>query len=297
MKYKCYNPKLRSYKNYGGKGVTVCDEWLCNEKTGKNIKGWLAFEKWAISNGYTEGLTLDRINTEYGYSPENCRLVSLKYQNNNIGYTRIITYKGKTQSVPEWSRELHIPCNTILKRLNRLHWSVEEAFLTPIGVSKSTKYKNTAPKLNNILRDMKARCYNLHNKDYRWYGARGIKVCDEWLNTEKVLDKHNTTKGCLAFKDWALSHGYKEGLTIDRINSEKDYSPDNCRWITIQDQQSNKSSNHWITYKGETKTLLQWSRELNVWHGTLRHRICNLHWSVEQAFETPVISNRKSVKK
>lgn len=180
-------------------------------------------------------------------------------------------------------------------RIGKLHWSVERAFCEQIGCRElkgSSLVKSK--RLSKTFRDIKARCYNQNRKDYKWYGGKGIKVCNEWLCPERI--KGGPTKGFLAFQEWAFAHGYDDNLTIDRIDSTKDYSPDNCRWITIQEQQSNKSSNHLITYKGETKTLLQWSRELNVWHGTLRHRLCNLHWSVEQAFETPVISNRKSVK-
>lgn len=70
---------------------------------------------------------------------------------------------------------------------------------------------------------MKQRCYNKNRRQYKWYGAKGIRVCDEWLNSYAN------------FEEWALSHGYVEGLSIDRIDSEKDYMPDNCRWITMNE--------------------------------------------------------------
>ena len=196
----------------------------------------------------------------------------------------LITYNNKTQNLTEWCKELQISRKTVSERLNKLHWSIDEAFS-----GQRNKIKIGYTKLYKILRDMKQRCYNPNRKDYKWYGGRGIKVCDEWSCSEIAYG--STSKGAIAFKQWALNNGYKEGLTIDRIDSNKGYSPENCRWITIQEQQKNKSNNRLITYKGKTQTLLDWSRELGMWHGTIRHRLYKLHWTVEEAFETPVNSN------
>ena len=206
-----------------------------------------------------------------------------------------ITYNGKTQSLADWCRELNLSYSNMKNRIGRLHWPIDRAFSEQIRYSVSNrKSLIKSQRLNKIYKDLKARCYNPNKKDYKWYGGKGIKVYSEWLCSERV--KGGPTKGFLQFQEWAFNNGYKDDLTIDRIDSSKDYSPDNCRWITIQEQQSNKSSNHWITYKGEIKTLLQWSKELRMWHGTIRHRLCNLHWTVEKAFETPVVSNRRSHK-
>lgn len=75
---------------------------------------------------------------------------------------------------------------------------------------------------------MKYRCYNSTSSVYEYYGGRGITVCDEWLHSFET------------FRDWAQSHGYQENLTIDRIDNNKGYSPDNCRWLTLADQQRNR---------------------------------------------------------
>ena len=123
--------------------------------------------------------------------------------------------------------------------------------------------------------NMKQRCYNPKDPHYKWYGARGIVVCDEWRDDFK------------AFYDWALSHGYKDGLTIDRIESTKDYSPDNCRFITMSAQQRNKSSNKRIEYNGETKSVQEWAEKLNIKPSTLRARF-NKGWDVARALTEPV---------
>ena len=80
----------------------------------------------------------------------------------------------------------------------------------------------------------------------------GIKICEEWLN-----DKNS-------FVNWALDNGYEEGLTIDRINSDKDYCPENCRWVTLNDNARYKSSTSILTVNGETHTGREWARILNI---------------------------------
>lgn len=89
-----------------------------------------------------------------------------------------------------------------------------------IAVSSTRPYK--------ILSGMKVRCYNPNNPHYKWYGGRGIKICDEWLGKE----------GAIRFIEWAKANGYRDDLSIDRIDPDKDYSPDNCRWISAADNSS-----------------------------------------------------------
>ena len=98
-------------------------------------------------------------------------------------------------------------------------------------------------KLACIWYHMKSRCNNERDTNYKRYGARGIKVCEEWEND------------FLSFKAWAEKNGYKEGLTIDRINANGDYEPSNCRWLTRSDQQNNKRTTLVIFHNGEYKSL------------------------------------------
>lgn len=143
-------------------------------------------------------------------------------------------------------------------------------------------------RLNYIFSAMKKRCYDPNCKAYKSYGGRGITICEEWLNPERTViigtHVHRVTKGFVAFKEWALNNGYADNLTIDRIDVNGNYSPENCRWATPKEQQNNTRKNLLVTYKGETKTLPQWCEELGINYFRTRNRIFIQHWSVEKAF-------------
>lgn len=127
-------------------------------------------------------------------------------------------------------------------------------------------------RLRGIYHDMMRRCYCSSRKNYAIYGARGIKVCKAWRDSFEC------------FKEWALCNGYANNLTIDRINVNKWYTPSNCRWVTQKTQCNNKRNNRLITYKGETKTLKQWSEDLNIPYFRLHKRISVLHLPIDEAF-------------
>ena len=139
-------------------------------------------------------------------------------------------------------------------------------------------------KLNQVYKGMKQRCFNSNDMHYKNYGARGITVCPEWLDSEEVKLKGSPSKGWLTFKKWALENGYKEGLTIDRINVNGNYEPSNCRWINIKEQQSNRRSCKFITYKGKTQCMKNWCKELNLNYNRIKNRF-RIGWNVERAFE------------
>lgn len=108
---------------------------------------------------------------------------------------------------------------------------------------------------------MKERCGNPNNNRYYAYGARGIKVCDEWINSFH------------AFFKWAIANGYAEDLTIDRIDSNGNYCPDNCRWVDIKTQQNNKRTNRRIEFNGRTLTLAEWAKEIGLSDRTILFRL------------------------
>lgn len=122
MKQRCSNPNNVGYKNYGGRGIMVCEEWQEYEP----------FRKWALENGYSEGLLLDRQDNNGNYEPKNCRWVTRIEQNRNKRSNRLITYEGKTMCATEWADELGVPSRLILDRLS-LGWNFKDTLTTKTG--------------------------------------------------------------------------------------------------------------------------------------------------------------------
>ena len=122
---RCYNPKSINFERYGGKGISVCESWR-----GKD--GGINFYRWAISSGYSDSLTIDRINNKAGYSPQNCRWATYQEQNVNRSCTKWITYNNETFMADEWGRRIGVQGETILSRL-RKGWTIEQAVTTPKG--------------------------------------------------------------------------------------------------------------------------------------------------------------------
>lgn len=146
-------------------------------------------------------------------------------------------------------------------------------------------------RLAGILNSMKQRCYNPKYSQYYLYGGRGIRICDEWLN-----DSNN-------FYSWAFNHGYKEDsvqaeCSIDRIDVDGNYCPENCRWVDSFAQANNTRRNIFYEFNGERHTLTEWSRIVGIKSGTLYNRINSLGWSIEDALTLPSspISQRNSIK-
>jgi hypothetical protein len=121
---------------------------------------------------------------------------------------------------------------------------------------------------------MKKRCTSSNDRHHRYYD-RGIYVCDEWQDD------------FLSFANWALENGYKDSLSLDRIDNDKGYSPENCRWATPKDQSNNMSRNRYLTLNGESHTIAEWSRILGINHDTLHARVRN-GWGDEKALTTTV---------
>jgi hypothetical protein len=124
-------------------------------------------------------------------------------------------------------------------------------------------------RLYGIWKGMRERCNTPSSTTYKNYGARGIKVCKQWDDFQ-------------VFKKWALSHGYNDKLTIDRIDVNGNYEPNNCRWVSYRENSNNKRNSRFIEYQGQIKTVAEWAQIYNLKYGTLWMRL-KKGWSVERA--------------
>ena len=131
MLTRCYNPKTKYYKDYGGRGITVCDEWLDSKEL---------FMEWAINNGHALSLSLDRIDPNGNYTPSNCRWTTREKQSNNQRRSRLVSYQDETKTVAEWAKKLGIKTNTLWQRLFIQNVPVEHALV------KDYKYFKDFPK-------------------------------------------------------------------------------------------------------------------------------------------------------
>lgn len=135
---------------------------------------------------------------------------------------------------------------------------------------KQCSHGESHTNLYNVWCAIKRRCYNQNTKEYYRYGGRGIGMCSEWKESYEL------------FRDWAITNGYQNGLTIDRIDNDGDYSPMNCRLVTMKEQCNNRCSNREYTWNGETHNVTEWSNILGINTKTLFNRLYK-GWSFERA--------------
>lgn len=228
MMRRCYNPKSVAYKDYGEKGIVVCEEWHDRE----------SFKKWCSENGWEKGLRINRMDSSKGYSPDNCFLGESNKAKN--GYSQFVKRRAKEN-----------------KKIKN------EAGLK--------KYSDTP--LFGIYHGIITRCYNPKFMHYKNYGGRGIAVCSEWIGKE----------GFKNFYLWAIDNGYKEGLSIDRIDNDKGYYPENCRWVDFKEQINNRRNTLKYLYQGKMVPLGEIARIENVKYGMLYSRLVGKGMSLESA--------------
>ena len=136
-------------------------------------------------------------------------------------------------------------------------------------------------RLSSIHYNMIDRCYNENNNHYHNYGGRGIKVCDAW----KIVS---------VFREWADLNGYMDSLTIDRVDNDGPYSPENCRWVSRKEQNNNTRRNRLFTFNGETKNIAEWSDATGINYNTLKDRL-NTGWTIEEALTTPTMDRSVTI--
>jgi len=135
--------------------------------------------------------------------------------------------------------------------------------------NRKRKHGARNTRLYSIWLSIRNRCNRVRNDNYKWYGARGIQVCDTW------------NKDFIAFREWALANGYNDNLTIDRINSNMGYYPENCRWSDMTTQNNNRRDNVLIKIGDEVDTLSNWAKHSGIPYGCLYRRKA-LGWSEDE---------------
>lgn len=139
----------------------------------------------------------------------------------------------------------------------------------------TVKHGGSGTPLYNVCKSMRQRCNNRKSHDYKWYGMDGVKICEEW-------------EDFASFRKWATENGYKSGLTIDRVDSKGPYSPENCRWITIQEQQKNKRNVLKFLYLGDLYTVDTFCDKFGISKAMFYDRK-HKGWSLDQIATTPKI--------
>lgn len=142
--------------------------------------------------------------------------------------------------------------------------------LTAMRNRERTKHGGCHTRLYSIFRSMHQRCYRPRHMYYANYGGRGIGICDEWRGNFS------------AFREWAMSNGYDDAKSIDRIDNDRGYSPCNCRWADARTQCSNRRTCHMLTVDGQTHTIAEWSRLTRISKTTIRERL-KRGWSAARA--------------
>ena len=189
---RCVKINNKKYINFGAKGIKMSKIWA---------NDFIAFYNWATENGYQEGDSVIRNNVTGNYEPENCHIQKKVNKAENIIKNPII----KT-NVVSIKRE---------PKARKPRYSI------------ATSYPNRHP-LYTVWWGIKTRCYNTNHENYKYYGGKGIYMCDEWKNNFQL------------FYDWMMKNGWEQGITVDRKNNDKPYEPDNCQLITNRLNQTKK---------------------------------------------------------
>lgn len=216
--------------------------WLCKCDCGNEII--VATKDLRFGNKTSCGCVHNHIGERYG------RLVIKEYLGYQKGHRRYLCQCdcGKTKDISYTHlRNGHVRSCGCLQNEAR--------------IITHTTHNKSDTRLFRIWAKIEERCYSPQSKAYRYYGGRGIKVCDEWRNDFQ------------SFYDWAMANGYKEDLTIDRIDVNGNYEPNNCRWATMQQQQNNRRNNRVFIIENQRYTLAQLSREYNINSVTLSNRL------------------------
>jgi hypothetical protein len=289
MIQRCENPNNKAYDNYGGRGISVCDRW-------RN-----SFEYFLYDMGFrpSDKYSLDRIDVNRGYFPENVRWATREQQRNNTRTNRFITAYNRTYSVMIWSRLSGLNRHTIRMRIKRgatpeeaipidliKEWP-EEPTHDPIrekdGYLLDEDWLKRGEEVNSLRganlhkefvpeyhawKSMKGRCLNPKDAAYHHYGGRGIGVHEPWIHS---------------FPQFLTDVGPRpsDKHSLHRLDNNRSYMPGNVCWALKEEQIANRRNSLNLTYRGITQSLSRWSKETGIPYSALQRRI-QLDWTPEQ---------------
>jgi len=264
---------MKSRAKHSEKRIAVCDRWLTSYESFLEDMGRKPAPEYS----------LDRTDTFGNYEPSNCRWATKVQQAQNTRSNHLIEFQGQTKCLTEWAREFELNPATLSARLGDYGWSVERALKTKpvyrLTVPRKIKHGETIGGRSGseyqTWKQIRQRCSNPANTNFSEYGARGIKVCARWSSFKLFL------------KDMKRKPTPKHSL--DRINPNGNYSPENCRWTTIEVQQRNRRNTVLLTLRGVTMGLQNWSEHLGLSAGAVSARL-QRGWSTERALTEPIRS-------
>ena len=285
--------EVKIYNLKSGKS-TSCGCARKNDLVGKKIGKLTIMKRLPMKKSYVEyeclcdcGNTIIKahsnlVSTVGEKCCSNCKTPKVEdISGKRFGRLTAIKYIGKSKGKQTlW--ECKCDCGNIAiahhQNLKSGHTSSCGCYNSEVASEREKEHGQSGTRLYNIWHDMIYRCYNGNHRSYKDYGGKGIIVCNEWKDDFE------------AFRNWAIENGYKENLSIDRIDSDKNYCPENCRWATDIQQANNTSRNLIFTVDGCTDTLANLCRKYNIPY-TLAHSRIYRNWDIKKALTEP--SQRK----
>lgn len=281
MKGRCTNPNHPRYCSYGGRGITICPEWS---------NSFATFREWAMDNGYRDDLSVDRIDNNSGYCPENCRFTDSIQQANNKGNNYHITYNGRTQTINEWARELGLSVKTLRSRIDRSKWSIKEALLTPAATpNKLYTYNGETHTIVEWaqLKGMSEATLRSRLNNEGWSFDKAIT--EPITQNEKYLEYNGEVH---TQKEWGEITGL--GTTF-RSRIRQGWSIKDAVETPLLKKRT-KPINAPVTYNGDTMPLKDLCAKYNKNYHTIQTRL-QRGWTINEAMSTPASDGHHSRKK
>lgn len=189
-----------------------------------------------------------------------------------------IARKSETGTRVYWNCSCDCGGNRVVSNDHLRNGDTTDCGCTRKHISHWQKHGMYNSRLYRIWSLMKERCYNPKRKEYGNYGGRGISVCDDWKEAKR-------------FFEWAFANGYSDELTLDRIDNDGDYCPENCRWVCRKEQMRNRRNNRYVSFRGRTIPLTQLAEEYGYTYAQLYKRL-KLGWSLEDAVTKPISKSK-----